>query len=312
MTETYHGVTSSLSGRRWRWRVGEERVAFGIAQRLELPEIVGRLLAVRGVGIETAADFLEPTLRVMLPDPSILIDMDPAADRLATAVLQAETIAVFGDYDVDGACGAGLMVSFLRGLGCRVYHYVPDRILEGYGPNLPALTGLVARGASLIVCVDCGTAAGIVLAGVTAQADVIVLDHHKAEGAPPVILATVNPNRLDDTSGLTMLCAAGVAFMTSIATVRALRRLGFFSGRREPDLIGLLDLVALATVCDVMPLIGLNRALVCSGPEGNGSPQPSWHRCTTRRCSGPRQAQCRHLRFRLGPAHQCRRSHQRG
>jgi len=265
LTEPYLGVTSSLSGRRWQWRAGEERVAFGIAQRLELPEIVGRLLAARGVGIETAADFLQPTLRVLLPDPSILVDMNPAADRLASAVLRAETVAVFGDYDVDGACGAALIISFLRGLGCQVYHHVPDRILEGYGPNLPALTGLVARGASLIICVDCGTAAGIVLAEVVAQANVIVLDHHKAEGAPPAILATVNPNRLDDTSGLTMLCAAGVAFMTAIATVRSLRRLGFFIGRQEPDLIGLLDLVALATVCDVMPLTGVNRALVCQG-----------------------------------------------
>jgi single-stranded-DNA-specific exonuclease len=265
LSEPFLGVTSSLSGRRWQWRASEERVAFGIAQRLELPEIVGRLLAARGVGIEAAADFLEPTLRVLLPDPSILVDMDVAADRLASAVSRAETVAVFGDYDVDGACGAALTVSLLRGLGCQVYHHVPDRILEGYGPNLPALTGLVARGASLIVCVDCGTAAGVVLAGVAGQADVIVLDHHKAEGTPPAILATVNPNRLDDTSGLTMLCAAGVAFMTAIATVRALRRLGHFTGRAEPDLIGLLDLVALATVCDVMPLTGVNRALVCQG-----------------------------------------------
>ncbi|WP_428483998.1 single-stranded-DNA-specific exonuclease RecJ [Rhodopila sp.] len=259
------GVTSSLSGRCWQWRSGEDRVAFGIAQRLELPEIVGRLLAGRGVGIEAAADFLQPTLRVLLPDPSCLIDMDVAADRLAQAALGSETVAVFGDYDVDGACSSALMVRFLRGLGCVVHHHVPDRILEGYGPNQPALAGLVARGAGLIVCVDCGTAAAMALSGVAGQAEVIVLDHHKAEGLPPAILATVNPNRLDCSSGLTSLCAAGVAFMTAIATVRALRRLGFFAGRPEPDLIELLDLVALATVCDVMPLTGLNRALVCQG-----------------------------------------------
>lgn len=263
--EAFLGVTSSLSGRRWQWRTGEERVAFGIAQRLELPEIVGRLLAARGIGLDAAGDFLEPTLRALLPDPSSLADMDVAADRLAGAVQRSETIAVFGDYDVDGACGAALMVSFLRSLGCNVHHHVPDRILEGYGPNHAALAGLVARGASLIVCVDCGTAAGLVLDGMAGRAEVVVLDHHKAEGPPPAILATVNPNRLDDTSGLTMLCAAGVAFMTAIATVRALRRLGFFAGRPEPDLIGLLDLVALATVCDVMSLTGLNRALVCQG-----------------------------------------------
>jgi single-stranded-DNA-specific exonuclease len=259
------GVALSLSGRRWTWRTGEDRVAFGIAQRLELPEIVGRLLAARGVSIEAAADFLEPTLRVLLPDPSLLTDMDVAADRLARAVLRRETVAVFGDYDVDGACSAALMVSFLRGLGCTVLHHVPDRMREGYGPNIQALTGLVARGAGLIVCVDCGTAAAAVLAELAGKADVIVLDHHKAEGPPPPVLATVNPNRMDCRSGLTGLCAAGVAFMTAIATVRALRRQRFFTNRREPDLIGLLDLVALATVCDVMPLTGVNRALVCQG-----------------------------------------------
>jgi single-stranded-DNA-specific exonuclease len=263
--ETVLGVTKSLAGRHWLWRTGEDRVAAGIAQRLVLPEIVSRLLAARGIGIEAAADFLEPTLRVLLPDPSTIVDMDIAADRLADAVRRQETVAVFGDYDVDGACSAALMVGFLRSLGCPVHHHVPDRIKEGYGPNAPALTSLVTRGASLIVCVDCGTAAAIALASVIGQADVIVLDHHKAEGLPPPILATVNPNRLDDTSGLTNLCAAGVAFLTSIATVRALRRLGHFANRAEPDLMASLDLVALATVCDVMPLIGVNRAFVCQG-----------------------------------------------
>jgi len=262
---TVLGVTNSLSGRRWLWRTGEERIAAGIAQRLMLPEIVSRLLAARGIGIDAAATFLEPTLRVLLPDPSTLASMDVAADRLAGAVRGSETVAVFGDYDVDGACSAALMVGFLRGLGCSVVHHVPDRIKEGYGPNAPALLSLVGRGASLIVCVDCGTAAAVALSAVLGQADVIVLDHHTAGGSPPAILATVNPNRLDDTSGLGMLCAAGVAFLTAIATVRALRRLGHFAGRAEPDLMALLDLVALATVCDVMPLTGVNRAFVHQG-----------------------------------------------
>jgi single-stranded-DNA-specific exonuclease len=259
------GVTRSLSGRRWLWRSGEERLAAGIAQRLNLPEIVSRLLAARGIGIDAAADFLEPTLRVLLPDPSTMADMDIAADRLAEAVRRGETVAVYGDYDVDGACSAALMVGFLRALGCPVHHHVPDRIAEGYGPNAPALLSLVTRGATLIVCVDCGTAAAVALTAVAGQADVIVLDHHKAEDGPPAILATVNPNRLDCASGLTSLCAAGVAFLTAIATVRALRRQGFFANRAEPDLMGLLDLVALATVCDVMPLTGVNRAFVCQG-----------------------------------------------
>ena len=269
MTDCALGVGRSLSGRRWVWRGGEDRigdrVGLGIAQRMGLPEIVGRLLAARGVGVEAAGDFLEPTLRALLPDPSVLIDMDIAADRLADAVQHSETVGVFGDYDVDGACSAALMVTLLRGLGCTVLHHVPDRMMEGYGPNGPALHSLVLRGARLIVCVDCGTAAADALGFIAGDADIVVLDHHKAEGPPPPIVATVNPNRLDCTSGLHLLCAGAVAFLTAVATVRALRRQGFFSARKEPDLIGLLDLVALATVCDVMPLTGVNRALVCQG-----------------------------------------------
>jgi single-stranded-DNA-specific exonuclease len=265
MSDCVLGVGRSLSGRRWVWRGGEDRIGLGIAQRMVLPEIVGRLLAARGVGLEAASDFLEPTLRALLPDPSVLIDMDIAADRLAHAVQHGEKVGVFGDYDVDGACSAALMVTLLRGLGCEVLHHVPDRMMEGYGPNGPALHSLVLRGASLIVCVDCGTAAAEALGFIAGDADIVVLDHHKAEGPPPVIVATVNPNRLDCTSGLSLLCAAAVAFLAAVATVRTLRRQGFFNARKEPDLIGLLDLVALATVCDVMPLTGVNRALVCQG-----------------------------------------------
>ena len=243
----------------------DDRVALGIAQRLSLPEVVGRLLAARGVDIDAAPHFLEPTLRALLPDPSVLADMDAAALRLAHAVRRGEVVGVFGDYDVDGACSAAVITLLLRGLGCRVLTHVPDRLAEGYGPNGPALLNLVAQGASLIVCVDCGTAAADALAAVQGRADVLVLDHHACEGAPPPVLATVNPNRLDCGSGLRGLCAAGVAFMAAVATVRALRRDGWFAARPEPDLRDLLDLVALATVCDVMPLTGLNRALVTQG-----------------------------------------------
>jgi single-stranded-DNA-specific exonuclease len=259
------GVRESLSGRRWVWRRGEDRIGLGIAQRLGVPEIVGRLLAARGIEIEGAAHFLDPTLRALLPDPSVLTDMDAAAARLADAVRRGETVAVFGDYDVDGACSGALMTAFLRTLGCTVLPYVPDRMAEGYGPNVIALRNLVARGASLVVCVDCGTAAGEVLAGIRSAADVLVLDHHRSEGPPPVVAATVNPNRLDCSSGLGHLCAAAIAFLTAVATLRVLRRDGFFAARAEPDLMGMLDLVALATVCDVMPLAGLNRAFVRQG-----------------------------------------------
>jgi single-stranded-DNA-specific exonuclease len=265
MTQPTLQVARSLTGRRWIWRETEDRISLGIAQRLGVSDIVGRLLAARGVGIAGAPDFLDPTLRALLPDPSLLIDMEIAADRLADAVRRGETVAVFGDYDVDGACAGALMAGLLRALGCIVIPYVPDRATEGYGPNAPALLRLVGRGASLIVCVDCGTAAAPALAAVAGKADVVVLDHHRADGPPPPILATVNPNRLDDASGLTLLCATAVAFLTAVATVRVLRRAAFFAQRAEPDLIGMLDLVALATVCDVMPLTGVNRALVCQG-----------------------------------------------
>lgn len=265
MTDGTLCVSRSLSGRRWLWRGNDDRAALGIAQRLGVSEVLGRLLTARGVGLETAAHFLDPTLRALLPDPASLIDMEAAAARLADAVRRAETVAVFGDYDVDGACAGALMSGLLGELGCDVVNYVPDRATEGYGPNAAALRALVARGASLVVCVDCGTAAAEALSAVTGQADVIVLDHHKADGPPPPILATVNPNRLDDTSGLGLLCAAAVSFLAAVATVRTLRRQGFFATRAEPDLLAQLDLVALATVCDVMPLTGVNRALVAQG-----------------------------------------------
>jgi single-stranded-DNA-specific exonuclease len=258
-------VTRSLTGRRWVWRAAEDRLGLGIAQRLGLPEILGRLLAARGVGADDAANFLEPTLRALLPDPSTLADMDRAAARLARAVQCGETVAVFGDYDVDGACSGAVMASFLRGLGCPVIPYVPDRLTEGYGPNLPALQALLQRGATLIVCVDCGSAAGDILGAIGPRTDILVLDHHKCDGTPPPVAATVNPNRLDCRSGLGHLCAAAIAFITAVATVRTLRRAGYFADRAEPDLLALLDLVALATVCDVMPLVGLNRALVAQG-----------------------------------------------
>ncbi|MDR3520494.1 MAG: single-stranded-DNA-specific exonuclease RecJ [Acidocella sp.] len=259
------GVEQSLTGRRWVWRPVEERIGQAIAQQLGVPELVGRLLAGRGVTLAQAPDFLDPTLRALLPDPSSLQDMDKAAARLADAVQASTCVGVFGDYDVDGACSAALMVSVLRGLGCEVLHHVPDRILEGYGPNAAALRGMAERGAQLIVCVDCGTTGHDAFAPLHNIADVVVFDHHKSEGLPPQIAALVNPNRLDCESGLGNICATAVAFMGCIALLRALRGRGFFAGRAEPDLRELLDLVALATICDVMPLTGLNRAFVAQG-----------------------------------------------
>ncbi len=259
------GVACSLTGRAWQWREAEDRLGLQLAQSHGLPEIVGRILAARQISPEAAADFLAPTLRAMLPDPSVLADMETAAERLADAVQRAETVGIFGDYDVDGACATALLTQFLRGLGCGVLTHVPDRIAEGYGPNAPALLRFAERGARLVVCVDCGTAAGDVLAVLAGHADVLVLDHHKCEGPPPRVLATVNPNRFDCGSGLHDVCAASVAFLAAVATTRCLRRRGYFAARVEPSLLEMLDLVALATVCDVMKLTGLNRALVAGG-----------------------------------------------
>ncbi|HXQ50176.1 MAG TPA: single-stranded-DNA-specific exonuclease RecJ [Stellaceae bacterium] len=264
--EAVLGVERSLLGRRWRERSGEDRAGLAIAQRLGLPEIVGRLLARRGVAPDEAERFLNPLLRDVLPDPSDFKDMDLAIARIVAAVEGRETIAVFGDYDVDGATSAALLKRFLGAAGTRVAIYVPDRQREGYGPNAPALLRLKDEGASLVVTVDCGIAAHAPLAAAAeAGLDVIVVDHHVAEPLLPRAVAVVNPNRLDETSPHRALAAVGVVFLLVVGVNRALRRAGWYANRREPDLMAWLDLVALGTVCDVVPLTGLNRALVTQG-----------------------------------------------
>ncbi|NNG05063.1 MAG: single-stranded-DNA-specific exonuclease RecJ [Inquilinus sp.] len=237
-----------------------------LSQRHGLPELVGRILAARGVAVDDAEAYLDPTLRALMPDPSALKDMDRAADRIARAIEAGERIAVFGDYDVDGATSAALLLRYLRALGGDPLLHIPDRMTEGYGPNAPALRRLQEAGAGLAITVDCGTMALEPLAAAAAGGlDIIVLDHHIAAAKLPAAHAVVNPNRLDDSSGLGNLAACGVTFLTLVAVNRALRRDGAFAGRAEPDLLGLLDLVALGTVCDVVPLTGLNRALVIQG-----------------------------------------------
>lgn len=232
-----------------------------VAREIGAPEIVGRILALRGVAPEEAAAFLDPTLKALLPDPSALRDMDRAAARLVRAVAGRERVAIFGDYDVDGGASAALLVCWLRDLGLAATIYVPDRIDEGYGPNEPAMAALGARH-DLIICVDCGTLShGPVAAAIAAGADVVIADHHLAGETLPVCAAVVNPNRHDDASGMGHLCAAGVVFLLLVAANRLLRA----EGRAAPDLMAALDLVALATVADVAPLIGVNRAFVRQG-----------------------------------------------
>ncbi|MDP6012505.1 MAG: single-stranded-DNA-specific exonuclease RecJ [Alphaproteobacteria bacterium] len=260
------GVERSLGGRRWRSRLDDDRLALTLAQVRDLPEPLARVLAARGVAVDEIDSYLAPSLRQMMPDPSCLKDMDAAAGRLAQAVRDGELIALFGDYDVDGATASAMLRLFLESVGGRVRPYIPDRLREGYGPNAPALSLLAGEGASVVVTLDCGISAHEPLAKATADGmAVIIADHHLAGPSLPTAHAVVNPNRLDDLSGLDMLAAVGVAFMLAIATNRVLRDSGWYTMRNEPDLRQWLDLVALGTICDMVPLVGLNRALVRRG-----------------------------------------------
>ena len=266
MTDAVLGVERSVSGRRWRFRLADARAGLALAQRLGAPEIVGRVLAARGVATDDAESFLNPTLRETLPDPSRIADLDVAVGRLVRAVQRGETVAVFGDYDVDGATAAALLARYLKAVGAASRIYVPDRLREGYGPKAPALLRLKAEGAAVVVTVDCGvTAFEPLAAAAEAGLDVIVVDHHIAEPRLPEAVAVVDPNRLDDSSGCGELAAVGVAYLLVVGLNRALRAEGWFAARPEPDLLRDLDLVALGTVCDMVPLTGVNRALVTQG-----------------------------------------------
>jgi single-stranded-DNA-specific exonuclease len=259
---SFAGLERSVLGRRWQPRLGDARTAMALAQRAGLSETVARILAGRGVDAEHAASFLAPKIRDAMPDPSHLKDMDKAVDRLIAAIDAGEPIAIFGDYDVDGATSAALLHGHLEALGAKVRHYIPDRMKEGYGPNAPALLMLAQEGVRVVVTVDCGTTAHAPLAAAAeAKLDVIVVDHHAAEVSLPQAFAIVNPNRIDQTSELGQLAAVGVAFLLLVALNRTLRK----RGRDAPDLLEALDLVALGTVADVVPLTGLNRAFVAQG-----------------------------------------------
>jgi single-stranded-DNA-specific exonuclease len=254
------GVGASLTGRRW---VGPgleaDRLAQGLAQDTALPLPLCRILVARGVTAVEAQAFLSPTLRDLLPDPRVLRDMEPAAARLVRAVDSGERIAIFADYDVDGGASAALLLAWLRDLQHSATLYVPDRIDEGYGPNAPAMRTL-ARDHDLILCVDCGTLSHDAIAAAE-DTDVVVLDHHLGGETLPPALAVVNPNRQDEDGGLGHLCAAGVVFLLLVEVTRQRRA----AGQPGPDLMALLDLVALATVADVAPLQGVNRAFVRQG-----------------------------------------------
>lgn len=263
------GVERSASSRVWRDRLDARanQTALALVQRLGLPELLARVLAGRGVTPDDAEAYLDPTVKSLMPDPDTLTDMPAAAARLADAVERGEQVAVFGDYDVDGATSVALLVRVLRACGLDPLFHIPDRIFEGYGPNVEAVRGLAERGAKLLVTVDCGTTSFDALDEAKKLGlDVVIIDHHQAPEQLPSAHAIVNPNRQDDLSKLGYLAAVGVVFIVAVALLRELRKRGFWNETRgEPDLLAFLDLVALGTVADVVPLKGLNRAYVVKG-----------------------------------------------
>ncbi|OBX18318.1 single-stranded-DNA-specific exonuclease RecJ [Erythrobacter sp. QSSC1-22B] len=297
------GVSHSLSGRGWRWRRGNMEMTEG-AIPLDR-DIVTQLLLARGVEESDLERHRNPTLRAFLPDPSGFNDMDAAADRIAQAVLSGEKVTVYGDYDVDGATSSALLIRLLRDLGHHADYYIPDRLLEGYGPSGEALVRLGEAGSSLIVTVDCGAMAHEALQQAhDAGIDVIVVDHHKCSPDLPRTVALVNPNRLDEDDEAAShghLAAVGVAFLLAIALVRVLRTRDYFATRPEPDLFALLDLVALGTVADVAALHGLNRAFVAQGLKVMAKRQNIGMAALIDASRLKRAPACSDLGFALGP-----------
>ena len=299
------GVANSATGRLWRDRLDARGAAraLAISQRYQLPEMLARVIAGRGIEIDAVADFLDPTIRRLMPDPSTVTQMEVAAKRLADAAMRGEKVAIFGDYDVDGATSAALLAWHLRHCGLDPLIHIPDRIFEGYGPNVDAITMLAAKGATLLVTVDCGTTSLEPLAVAKQQGmSVVVIDHHQCGDELPDVEALVNPNRPDDLSGLGHLAAVGLVLVTLVALNRELRRRGFWTSERpEPDLLNMLHHVALGTVADVASLTGLNRAFVAKGLIALRRRDHVGHTALmdVARLNGPPEAW--HLGFMLGP-----------
>lgn len=256
----------SVGGRRWVLDEADPRHALQLAQNHGIGTLSASILLRRGITFESASRFLQPTLRELMPDPSHLKDLDVGVERVLKAIQSKETLAVFGDYDVDGATATALLKSYFRDIGVSLRVYIPQRIEEGYGPTIPAMEQLAKEGTTTLLMVDCGTTAFEPLQeAANLGMDVIVIDHHMSQASLPVVTALINPNRLDESSPLTTLCAAGLSFIFIAGLHRRLRQEGWFDSRPEPDLRQYLDLVALGTVCDVMLLTGLNRAFVSQG-----------------------------------------------
>ena len=306
--ETPHaflGVQSSATGKLWRDRLDARGAAraLAIAQRYQLPEMLARVIAGRDIALDAVDDFLDPTIRKLMPDPFSVTQMEAAAVRLADAAQNSERVAIFGDYDVDGATSAALLTWHLRHCGLDPLIHIPDRIFEGYGPNSDAITTLAGKGATLLVTVDCGTTSLEPLVQAKRLGmSVVVIDHHQCGDELPDVDALVNPNRPDDLSGLGHLAAVGLVFVTLVALNRELRQRNFWTPEMpEPDLLGVLHHVALGTVADVAPLIGLNRAFVAKGLIALRRRDHIGHTALmdVSRLNGPPEAW--HLGFMLGP-----------
>jgi single-stranded-DNA-specific exonuclease len=299
------GVQQSLTGKLWRDRLDARGVAraLAIAQRHHVPEMLARVLAGRDVELDAVPDYLDPTIRKLMPDPFTVTEMETAAKRIADAVMRGEKVAIFGDYDVDGATSAALVAWHLRHAGLDPLIHIPDRLFEGYGPNTEAVRALAAKGATLLITVDCGTTSIEPLAEAKRLGlSVVVIDHHQPGGDLPVVDALVNPNRFDDLSGLGYLAAVGLTLVTLVAVNRELRSRAFWTAEMpEPDLLGMLHHVALGTVADVAPLIGLNRAFVAKGLIAMRRRDHVGHTALmdVSRLNGPPEAW--HLGFMLGP-----------
>ncbi|WP_441241947.1 single-stranded-DNA-specific exonuclease RecJ [Tardiphaga sp. 768_D3_N2_1] len=303
--QAFLGVTESATGRIWRDRVDQRGAARALAmvQRFQLPEMLARVIAGRNIELDAVEDFLDPTIRKLMPDPFTITQMEAAAKRIADAAQRREKVAIFGDYDVDGATSSALLAWHLRHCGLDPQIHIPDRIFEGYGPNVDAIKMLAGKGATLLVTVDCGTTSFEPLAEAKKLGmSVVVIDHHQTGEELPDVDAVVNPNRLDDISGLGHLAAVGLALITLVAVNRELRKRGFWTaGMPEPDLLGMLHHVALGTVADVAPLIGLNRAFVAKGLIALRRRDHVGHTALmdVARLNGPPEAW--HLGFMLGP-----------
>jgi single-stranded-DNA-specific exonuclease len=299
------GVARSATGRLWRDRLDARGAAqaLAIVQRHQLPEMLARVLAGRGVDLDAVDDFLDPTIRKLMPDPFTVTQMEAAAKRISDAVTRGEKVAIFGDYDVDGATSSALLAWHLRHCGLDPLIHIPDRIFEGYGPNVEAVKALAAKGAKLLITVDCGTTSIEALAEAKRLGmSIVVIDHHQCGDDLPVVDALVNPNRPDDLSGLGHLAAVGLVFVTLVAVNRELRGRGFWTTERpEPDLLGMLHHVALGTVADVASLTGLNRAFVAKGLIALRRRDHVGHTALmdVSRLNGPPEAW--HLGFMLGP-----------